>query len=477
MISRRERSRKDGQNFIPSGIVALDHMLRGGIPSYATVILAGSPGTGKTTLAQQILFANAARQQQCVYLVTFSESPMKTARYQSRFQFFDPAEFGKNVIFMDIGQTIRKEGLTSALEIISDTLREIQPQVVVIDSFKAIHDMATSSQEMRTFIYDLVVELSAMQVTTLLVGEYSEDDIAHMPEFAIADGIIWLYSETRSDKQIRFLRVLKMRGVDHMSGAYPFAIRSNGLELFVVNTEGEATSSTFGEPIKTGLTELDVLCRGGFPSRSATLLTGSAGTGKSTLALQYVCQGLQGDDASSVYFSYEETPAHLLANAERFGWKPGKLQEQGRLRIEYTPLSQINAEEQVLHIQRVVAETGAQRIVVDSLTMLLAQIEHPQLIRTLLYTLITTLSNAGCTSIFISDPPIGGNMLSRFGVEESLIDGVIVLRIRPANEERVRQRTLEIYKMRGVAHASGEHAMKITTRGVQIFPRAEEAVW
>ena len=167
------RARRRVAPLFTTGIAPLDRILGGGIPPYSVVILAGEPGAGKTILSQQILFANATPERKAVYLTTLSESPMKTTRYQSMFSFFDPTKFGESVIYMDVGQLIRKQGLAQAADNIADHVREIQPQVVVIDSFKAIHDLAQSVSEMRTFIYDLAIEFSAMQSTTLLVGEYT----------------------------------------------------------------------------------------------------------------------------------------------------------------------------------------------------------------------------------------------------------------------------------------------------------------
>ncbi|GAC1450835.1 MAG: hypothetical protein PVSMB4_10080 [Ktedonobacterales bacterium] len=473
---RTGRTRGSSGRRLSTGIAPLDQILRGGLPPYAVVCVAGLPGSGKTTLAQQILFANAHAGNTGVYLTTFSESPMKAARYQSGFSFFDASQFGESVTYMDIGQTIRKEGLTAALEVIVDALRELQPTLVVVDSFKAIHDLAPSVQEMRTFIYDLAIELSAMQATTLLVGEYTEDDIAHLPELAIADGIFWLYSELRNDQQLRFFRVLKMRGVNYMTGAYNFTIGKDGLEIFTLDEMKVDPDILRGEPIPTGLPTLDALLRGGIPRGTPALLTGAAGTGKSTLGLQYLYHGAVDHREPGMYISYEETPEQIVANAARFGWDLRPLIEQGLLRIEYTPLTEANPNEQAQRIQARLQEMGARRAVIDSLTMLLQQFERADVMRQFVYRLVSIFRNAGCTALLISDPPIGGTAISRFGVEESIIDGVIILRIVTGAEARMRQRTLEIYKMRGVAHAMGEHTMTITARGLQIFPRIEEMI-
>ena len=332
-----------------TGIAPLDRILGGGIPPYSVVIIAGEPGSGKTILSQQILFANATAERKALYLTTLSESPMKAARYQSMFDFFDPSKFGETVVYMDIGQVIRKEGLASAADSISDLVREHQPYAVVIDSFKAIHDLARDPSEMRTFIYDLAIELSAMQSTTLLVGQYSRDAIARMAEFAVADGIIWLHSTAKNDERERYIQVLKMRGVDHSTSAHNFTIRRNGVNIFALQFVAPPDmAATRGAQVKTGLPELDMLLRGGIPRGSSMLVSGEAGSGKSTLSMQFLCRGAKDYGEKGVYFTYEETPAQIMENAASFGWDFRGLVEQGLIKIHYKPLTQVNPDEELI---------------------------------------------------------------------------------------------------------------------------------
>ncbi|MBI2955050.1 MAG: AAA family ATPase [Chloroflexi bacterium] len=458
-----------------TGVSGLDTVLRGGIPRYAVVLIAGQPGTGKTILCQQILFNNIDNGKRCVYLTTVSESPMKVARYQAQFSFFDPDRFGKSMIFMDAGQIIRSQGIKKALRAIVDSLRDIQPAMVAIDSFKAIHDLAASPEEMRTFVFDVSVELAALQSTSLLVGEYETADLARYPEFAIADGIIWLHAETRETDLMRNIRVLKMRGIDHSTMAYDFGITHNGIEVFTTEGLIPTEIAPYGKEItKTGLAELDEILRGGIPKGAPLLLTGGAGTGKTTLGLQFLYEGATRYGDKCIYFSYEEPTEQLIANARRFGWDLRKLIDDGRLRIIHVPLPQIHPSEQLLAIRGAVRGFGAQRAVLDSLTMMMARVSEPSLIRSHVYSLAAIFKDAGCTALITSDPPVGAPAISRFGVEESIIDGVVLLKL--AREARARVRYLEVYKMRGVFHATGDNLMKITPRGIQVYPRLEEAL-
>jgi circadian clock protein KaiC len=226
-----------------------------------------------------------------------------------------------------------------------------------------------------------------------------------------------------------------------------------------------------GKAVQTGLDELDELVCGGIPSGSPFLISGAAGTGKTTLALQYIWNGLSKYGEKAVFFTYEEMPEQLIANAASFGWDLRPYVERGDLTFCHTLLPNINPNEQLLLIERAVRESGARRAVVDSLTMLMGGVDDATFVRQQVFNLTAILRNEDCTALIISDPPINSDRISRFGVEESIIDGVIILRIQ--RDADARRRTLEVFKMRGVNHATGEHTMKITGEGVKLFPRVE----
>ncbi len=166
---------------------------------------------------------------------------------------------------------------------------------------------------------------------------------------------------------------------------------------------------------------------------------------------------------------------HLLQeNGSSFGWDLRVLEAQGMLKFYYVPLPEVNPNEELLRMEQVVQELGARRAVIDSLTMLAQRAGDPDEIRRFVYQLVAMLKANGCTALIVSDPPIGSGRISRFGVEESIIDGVIVL--RTVKERMARQRYLEVYKLRGVNHSTGDHLMKITSSGIKLFPRAEEVL-
>ena len=219
---------------------------------------------------------------------------------------------------------------------------------------------------------------------------------------------------------------------------------------------------------------MDDLLRGGIPRGSPFLVSGEAGTGKTTLGMQFLARGAVEHGDNAVYFSYEETPSQIVESASRFGFDFGSLEEKGKLQIHYTPLPEVNAYEELIRMNDAIQSIGANRAVIDSLTMLTHRIEDRGEIRRYVYQLTAMLKSNGCTALITTDPPVGSGGVSRYGVEESIIDGVLVLKL--VREKRGRQRYLEVYKLRGVNHSSGDHLMRITSEGIQLFPRAEEMV-
>ena len=123
---------------LPTGVPGLDEVLGGGIPEFAFNIIAGSPGTGKTTLAQQIIFANATDQRPAIYFTVLGEPPVKMLRYQQQFEFFDVDRVGRDVHFLNLSREVLERDLDAVLDRISNEVERLNPSVVVVDSFRTV---------------------------------------------------------------------------------------------------------------------------------------------------------------------------------------------------------------------------------------------------------------------------------------------------------------------------------------------------
>ncbi|MEW5920518.1 MAG: ATPase domain-containing protein, partial [Bacillota bacterium] len=217
---------------LKTGIKNLDHILDDGIPVYSLNVVSGSPGSGKTIFVQNIIFNTARNGLKSLYLTTISESQFKMVRHLQEFEFFSDDFLGDKVVYEDLGAVLRKQGADKGLEYLTQMIKKHLPDIVVIDSFKAVRDFFPDEKAFKAFVFDLAAALSIWEVTVFLVGEYKEQELTLLGEFAVADGIFHLYGQEEKRFQKRYLRILKMRGANFEQGEHLFQISHAGIEVY-----------------------------------------------------------------------------------------------------------------------------------------------------------------------------------------------------------------------------------------------------
>jgi circadian clock protein KaiC len=454
---------------LETGVTNLDKLLPGGFPRGSVTVLAGPPGSGKTILAQQFCFHNAANKR-ALYFTTLSEPTAKTLRYLTQFSFFDPAKLDSSVTFIDLGVILHAKGLAETAKLVMEQVKRLKPSIVVIDSFKVFDDLAESREELRKFGYELAVELMAWEVTALLLGEYAPSEIATNPLFSIVDGLLLVTQREQSGEQQRFVQLLKMRGTNHSRDEHPFVITTDGIQLFaprlmLQRVDAESTP----DRLKTGISRLDELMGEGIARGSSLLVAGVAGTGKTALLLEFVYRGAAAGE-KGIIFSFEETSERLRAAARGLGLDIDRELERGMLEIVFIPQPDILVEQHLLMMAERIERAKARRVAVDSLSVFLHRVDDPRICREKTFHLASIVHNAGAVGLFATDIPYGSTQISRFGVEETVVDGILLL---TSTEERYeRERYVEVYKLRGTAHSKGRHNMVIGKAGLEVYPRA-----
>lgn len=454
---------------IQTGVRNLDDLLPGGLPRGSVTVIAGPPGAGKTILAQQICFHNASAKQRVLYFNTLSEPAVKTLLYLSQLGFFDRRKIDQAVQFIDLGPMLRTKGLEDSAKLVMDNVKRFRPAMVVIDSFKAFSDISPSLDEQRKFGYELAVNLMAWEATSLLVGEFGPDDIERNPLLSIVDGLMIMHQRESSGEQQRFLQIVKMRGTEHSRDEHTFLINRNGIEVFAprVTIRREAVRDR-PQRVKTRISKLDALLGQGIPRGSSLLIAGVAGTGKTVLSLEFVYRGAKAGE-KVVVFSFEETAERLLATGQGLGWDLEGEIKRGRMEIVFIPQPDIMVEKHLLMMKEKIEAMKARRVAVDSLSVFLHKIKDPQIAREKTFQLASVIQNARAVGFLATDIPYGTNQISRFGVEETVVDGVLLLSNSEAGLER--ERYLEVYKLRNTAHLKGRQSMTIGRGGVLIVPR------
>lgn len=464
---------------IQTGVPHLDAILKGGLPRGSVTVVAGAPGSGKTILAQQICFHNASARRRVLSFTTLSEPVAKALQHLRQFAFFDPSKLRADVQFVDLGVILRAKGLEAVSALIMQHVKRVKPAIIVIDSFKVFDDLAASREELRKFIYEIAVKLMAWEATALLLGEYEPEDYASSPLFSIVDGLLVLSQQEHLGERQRFFRVVKMRGTDHDREEVPFTINAAGIELFAprmstIRKPGPKSRQK-RPPVRcqTHIGKLDEILGPGIPVGSSLLIAGVAGTGKTVLSLEFVYRGALAGE-KGIIFSFEETGERLRAAARGLGWNLDREIERGMVEIVFIPQPDIMVESHLLMMQQRIEALGAKRVVIDSVSVFLHKVTDPQASREKIFHLCSIVQNAQAVGFFATDIPYGSALVSRFGVEETVVDGVIIL--SSSEEGHERQRYVEVYKLRNTAHLKGRHNMVIGTGGTSIFPRyGEEA--
>jgi circadian clock protein KaiC len=455
---------------LSTGIDQLDAVLGGGIPRYSTVVVSGLPGTGKTILSHQAAFANAQAGRTCLYLNAISEPPLKMLRFMRGFAFFQPDLIASKVCYGDLGRALRTDGPAGVLTQMDHLVRTHRPELVVIDSFKCVRDFIRDPAALRAFTVDAVVQLAAWEVTALLVGAYTPEDVQQGAEFAIADGIIDLSGREEAEKQKRFLRVLKMRGTAFLDGEHFFEIGAAGITLYPrlvpVLADAYALPARRAGSTIAGLREL---LGGGLLPSTATLIRGAPGAGKTLVALSFLVDGARRGEPG-LLVSWEESPAQLMRSARAFGWNPEELREDKRLDVLHVSPAELTIERHAVEVIERARQVGARRIVLDSLSALAVAVPNVARYEHYGWTLTEYLKRRGLTVIMTIEATraapaaeIGMPVLC------SIADTIIALRY--VAREGDLKRAVAVLKMRGSDHDTFLHELRLEAPHLAVGPR------
>jgi circadian clock protein KaiC len=457
---------------ISTGITALDEILGGGIPKNSINIIMGHPGTGKTILAEQLVFRNASGDRPILYFTTLSEPLSKVITYLQGFSFYEADKLYNGVVYEDIGADLAAHGPQFIVDRLREAIRDIGPKIIVIDSFKVVHDLTDSPSAMRRAISDIAGLLSAYDTTTFLIGEYSEQQIQHLPEFAVADGIIELARRGREKRDERFIRVFKMRGSTYAEGLHAFRIGPDGLDVYPrLVTPKIPIRYDFGpERVGTGVPGLDKLFGGGMWRGSTALVTGAAGTGKTTLALQFAIAGVLAGQ-KSLYLNFQENPTQLARTIASMGHDVDDLQRRG-LVLRYESPVEMRIDSTVMDVFRLVREQSIQRVAIDAVGDLALAAGDPERFHDYLYSLCQHMIVNGATTLMTLEVPPDGLNVAHDARFSSMADVLIDLRLDVTGDP---VRTLRIAKARSIAHDLGIHTMTIDARGISINGASEPA--
>jgi circadian clock protein KaiC len=454
---------------LATGVPGLDEILGGGIPELSFNLIAGPPGSGKTTMAHQMMFALATPERPASYFTVLGEPPLKMLRYQQQFNFYDLEKLNRSIRMVNLGEDAMSGDLDQVLARITQEIEVHTPSLVCVDSFRSViltnQSAGKSYGSLQQFIQDLGILLAGWQATTFLIGEYL-DAIDPNPIFTIADGIIWLRQSTQHNSVVRKIEIAKMRGQATLAGLHTFRIGPAGIKVFPpaqfsVPVAKELASPTTTQ-LKMGIAGLDEMMGGGLPRGYSLLVAGPSGSGKSILAAAFLAEGASSGE-TGVIAAFETKPkvsrtrivADLIA-----GGSVGLIDTRG---------TDLSVDEIATLLMNEIHRLKASRVVIDSLSgfeLALAPTFRGDF-RESLARLVTALASTGVTVLMTSEleDRYVDLRFSPYGTA-FLTDSIIVQRYIEV-DSRLR-RMMAVVKVRARAHSDELRLFHIDDDGIKL---------
>jgi len=463
---------------LPTGVPGLDQILGGGLPEFSFNLIAGAPGAGKTTLAQQIMFALSGPDRPALYFTVVGEPPLKMLRYQQQFTFFDMARVNESVRYVNLGLDMGNGTLEKLLGRIVQEVEATSPGLVIVDSFRTVAQAAERAQngdlDLQHFVQQLAVRLTGWEATTFLVGEYQPSEAERNPVFTVADGLLWLVQSLDRNSMVRKMQVMKMRGQAPIPGLHTFRITDDGVQVFprvIVSAEDKPRPAAAGakrkprERLSLGIKGLDEMLGGGIPAGYSVLLAGPSGSGKSVLATQFINEGARRGEPGIIAV-FEKRPVEYSQDGQK-GERFDRLVRERKVGIIHTRPLDLSIDEMLNEIIQAIHRLKARRLVIDSLSgfeLALAPTFREDF-RESLYRMVAVLTGMGITMMMTAELE-DSYMDLRFSPHGTafLTDAIIMQRYVELKGQL--QRIMAVVKVRGSDHSKDLRAFTISDKGI-----------
>ncbi|SEN17607.1 circadian clock protein KaiC [Luteibacter sp. UNCMF331Sha3.1] len=465
-----------------TGIPGLDVILKGGLPLNRLYLLEGQPGSGKTTLALQYLREGVRQGERCLY-ITLSETADELAEVAGSHGWtLDGIDLFELAAAESVLGDGRQQSVLHPWEMeLGGTIRLIQAEVercrparVVFDSLSELRLLAQDPLRYRRQVLALKQFFAPRNVTVILVDDLTDEGgqrDAHL--HSLCHGVISLERFTLDfGAAKRRMQVQKLRGVDFIAGFHDIALVTGGLEVYPRLIASDHHTPFAGEPVTSGVEELDGLLYGGPLRGTSTLLTGPAGTGKTNVTIQYVLAALRRGERCC-FFEFDERIGTLLTRARALGNDLQPYIDSGLLELTQVDPADISPGQFAWAVRHAVEERDCRILVLDSLNGYIASMPQEKQLLLQLHELLSYLNQKGVTT-FLVNPQHGlvGSMTTGSLEVSYMADTIVLFRFFEARG-RIRK-AISIIKNRGGGHEDTIRELRIDNKGMRLSMPLEQ---
>ena len=457
----------------PTSILGLDEITGGGLPRGRPTLVCGGAGCGKTLFAMEFLVRGATQFNEPGVFMSFEETEAElTANVASLGFDMDDLVRRKKVwlehVHIDRGE-IEESGqydLEGLFIRIHHAIESIGAKRVVLDTIESLFSGLPNPLILRAELRRLLRWLKKKRVTTIITAERGQRDLTRegLEEY-VSDCVILLDHRVSDQSSIRRLRVVKYRGSTHGTNEYPFLIDEDGLAVLPVTSIGLDYAAPTGR-VSSGIRRLDTMLSGkGYFRASTVLVSGTAGTGKTSIASQFVEAACRRKERV-LFFTFEESPEQLVRNMRSIGIDLGPWVKNGTLRFHATRPTHYGLEAHLSTSIKLINNFRPDIVVLDPINAFVMADNQTE-VKTMLLRLVDFLKQKGITAFFTSLTSAAEHMEMTDVYISSLIDTWLLLRDIEVGGER--NRGLYVLKSRGMEHSNQIREFRLTSRGIELL--------
>ena len=424
---------------VTTGVPGLDEVTGGGLLKSGVYILQGSPGAGKTILANQVAHHHAAGGGHVVYVTMLAESHGRLLQHMEPFSFFDLAALPERVYYVSAFNALQSGGLAEVIKLLRGEMRAHSAGILVLDGLVMAASAAASDQDLKLFVSDLQAHAALTGCTTLLLTSDSADRPVS-PEHTMVDGIVLLRERAYGPYRERNIEVVKFRGSRTLRGNHTFQIGPDGivvyprLEAAMRDSSGDAVQQV---AVSSGVPDIDRLFTlGGFARSSVTAFCGPSGTGKTTASLHFMARA--SEQEPGVFMGFYESPEFLAQIGGMQGADPVGTLSSAHVHYLWHPFGDNPLDVMAARLFDTLERTGAKRLVIDGLGGFMAAPAFPERRAGFIASLTNELRRRKVTTVItIEEPDVGGRPPFEMATMSALADTVLNFKI--TREQAVRR--------------------------------------